>query len=180
MADRTYICLLRGINVGGKMLKMADLKAIANTLGFTGVATYLQSGNLIFRAPKADDGELATRISKAILEQTKLEVHIIVRTSAEWSKVAANNPFPEATAHPKTLHAFILDRQPDPDKTAAFEQRDFQPERWKIVGDTLYLHTPQGFGISKLGNYVERALKVPMTARNWNTVLALDAMAKGL
>jgi uncharacterized protein (DUF1697 family) len=178
MPDSVYIALLRGINVGGKMLKMADLKAIANSLGFMDVATYLQSGNLIFRAPKADDGALATRISKAILDEARLEVHIIVRTIEAWSAVVANNPFPEATAHPKTLHAFILDRQPDAEKVAAFAERDFQPERWKIVGDTLYLHTPQGFGISKLGNFVERALKVPMTARNWNTVLALDAMAK--
>lgn len=177
MSERTYIGLLRGINVGGKVLKMADLKEAVTALGFGGARTYLQSGNLVFRAPKADDEALGAKISKAIAETAGMDVHVMIRNAAEWDAMIDNNPFPAATALPKTLHAFVLDRPPDESRTSDLAGKDFGSEEWQIVGDTLYLHTPDGFGKSRLGNSIERMLKVPMTGRNWNTVLALRQMA---
>jgi uncharacterized protein (DUF1697 family) len=177
MSEQIYIGLLRGINVGGKVLKMADLIQAIAGLGLSDVRTYLQSGNLVFRAPMAGDDTLAARISRAIEDRQKMDVHVLIRTAREWDDVIDNNPFPEATELPKTLHAFILDRQPDKGKVEDLQSKDFGSEAWKIVGDTLYLHTPDGFGKSKLGNAIERLLKVPMTGRNWNTVLALRQMA---
>jgi uncharacterized protein (DUF1697 family) len=178
MTDRVYIALLRGINVGGKVLKMADLREAVGDLGFSGVQTYLQSGNLVFRGETADDETLATRISRAIHEKTGMDVPVLIRTALEWDAVIAANPFPAAAdGAPKTLHAFILERQPDSARADALRARDFGSEEWRIVGGALYLHTPDGFGKSRLGNTIERPLKVPMTARNWNTVLALGNLA---
>lgn len=177
MTEQIYIGLLRGINVGGKVLKMADLKQAVAELGLSNVETYLQSGNMVFAAPKAGDDKLAARISAAIAEKNKMDVHVLVRNVREWDEVIVHNPFAQAADMPKSLHAFILDRQPDKQKVEDLRGKDFGSEQWRIAGDTLYLHTPDGFGKSKLGNSIERLLKVPMTGRNWNTVLALQAMA---
>jgi uncharacterized protein (DUF1697 family) len=175
--SQTYIALLRGINVGGKVLKMADLKAAVAELGFEDVETYLQSGNLVFRAAKAANGELAGKIASAIKSHKAMDVKVMVRSAREWDRVIANNPYPQADEKPKMVHAFILDDEPGRDRIAILRTREAGSEEWEIVGDALYLHTPDGFGKSVLGNLVERTLKVPTTARNWNTVKALREMA---
>lgn len=180
MTGQVYIGLLRGINVGGKVLKMADLKEAIADLGFGEVKTYLQSGNLLFRAPKAGDDAIAGRISGAIAEHSKMDVSVMIRSAAEWNDVIDKNPFPEATVLPKTLHAFILGKQPEQARIEDLQGKQFGREEWKIIGGTLYLYTPDGMGKSELGNSIERRLKVPMTGRNWNTVLALKEMAAGL
>lgn len=177
MTHRTYIALIRGINVGGKVLKMADLKDAVSPLGFTNIQTYLQSGNMVFRTATADTGGLAKRISDAIRGHKSMDVTVMVREAAEWKTVVTGNPYPQAHEFPKTVHAFILDGMPEASRLDMLAAREAGREEWAIVGGTLYLHTPDGFGKSVLGNIVERVLKVPMTARNWNTVVALDELA---
>ena len=180
MADRTFIALLRGINVGGNVLKMADLREAVAGLGFRDLATYLQSGNMVFRAPETVNDDIAAGISEAIRAHKSMDVTVMVRSAEEWRRVVANNPYPQAVEFPKSLHAFILDRMPAPERLEALAAKEAGRESWRIVDGALYLHTPDGFGKSVLGGIVERVLKVPMTARNWNTVLALDAMTAAL
>jgi len=180
MGEESYIALLRGINVGGKVLKMADLKEAVAGLGFDDVRTYLQSGNMVFKARKASNAEIAERVGTAIKSHKAMDVKIMVRTAREWDVVIANLPYPQADEHPKTVHAFILDDQPGKDRIAIFRAKEAGHDAWEIVGDTLYLHTPDGLGKSTLGNFVERTLKVSMTARNWNTVKALKELAASL
>jgi len=177
MTDNAFIALLRGINVGGKVLKMADLKQAVQPLGFKEVTTYLQSGNMVFRAGPDDNGMLARQISGAIRDHAGIDVTVMVRSAAEWGRIVAANPYPQAQEFPKTVHAFVLDGAPDPSRIEALEAKEAGREEWRIIDGTLYLHTPDGFGKSVLGNLVERMLKVPMTARNWNTVLALRELA---
>ena len=180
MSEDTYIALLRGINVGGKMLKMADLKEAVAALGFEDVRTYLQSGNMVFKAAKASNADLADRIASAIQSHKAMDVKIMVRNIHEWDRVIADNPYAQAEEKPKTVHAFILDDQPGKDRIAILRAKEAGSEEWMTAGDALYLHTPDGFGKSVLGNLVERVLKVPTTARNWNTVKALKELAAGL
>lgn len=177
MTDRTYIALLRGINVGGKVLKMADLRDAVAELGFADVQTYLQSGNMVFRAAQASNAAIAGRISDAIRDHKAMDVTVMVRDAVEWEKIIAGNPYRQAHEFPKTVHAFILDQMPEPSRIDMLKAKEAGREEWEIVDGTLYLHTPDGFGKSVLGNILERTLKVPMTARNWNTVLALADMA---
>ena len=180
MSEETYIALLRDINVGGKMLKMADLKEAVAGLDFVDVRTYLQSGNMVFKAAKASNAELAGRIAAAIKSHKAMDVKIMVRSAREWDRVIIDNPYTQAEEKPKTVHTFILDDQPGKDRIAILRARDAGSEEWTIAGDALYLHTPDGFGPSVLGNIIERTLKVPMTARNWNTVKALKELAASL
>lgn len=64
-----YLALLRGINVGGNnMIKMADLKACLETAGYQNVATYIQSGNVLFEAPKTDSATLERALEKTLTE----------------------------------------------------------------------------------------------------------------
>jgi uncharacterized protein (DUF1697 family) len=179
VTDLTYIALLRGINVGGKVLKMADLKDAVAKLGFTGVQTYLQSGNMVFRAAKVANDALAKSISGAIRDHKSLDVTVMVRDVAEWRKIIAGNPYSQAHELPKTVHTFILGQMPEAPRLDMLKSKEAGREEWQIVDGTLYLHTPDGFGKSVLGNIIERTLKVPMTARNWNTVLALGEMTDG-
>jgi uncharacterized protein (DUF1697 family) len=180
MSGETYIALLRGINVGGKVLKMADLKQAVAGLGFEDVRTYLQSGNMVFKAAKTSNAEIAERIASAVKTHKAIDVKIMVRSAREWDRVIMGNPYPQAEEKPKTVHAFILDDQPGKDRVAILRTKDAGSEEWVIVGDALYLHTPDGFGKSVLGNLIERTLKVPVTARNWNTVRALKELATSL
>jgi uncharacterized protein (DUF1697 family) len=180
MSEETYIALLRGINVGGKVLKMADLKEAVAGLGFEKLTTYLQSGNMVFKARKASNAELAGQIGSAIKSHRAMDVKIMVRNVREWDRVILDNPYPQAEDRPKTVHAFILDDQPGKDRIAILRAKEAGSEEWTIAGDALYLHTPDGFGKSVLGNFIERTLKVPMTARNWNTVKALKELAASL
>ena len=176
MTHRTYIALLRGINVGGKVLKMADLKQAVAALGFEEVQTYLQSGNMVFRAHQAGNDVLAGRISSAIREHKSMDVTVMVRDAREWDKIISGNPYRQAHEFPKTVHTFILDEMPEVARLETLKAKEAGREEWQIVDGTLYLHTPDGFGKSVLGNVIERILRVPMTARNWNTVLALQAL----
>lgn len=176
MSDRTYIALLRGINVGGKVLKMADLKDAVAKLGFQDIRTYLQSGNMVFRAAKGENGELARRISDAIRDHKSMDVTVMVRDTVEWAKIVAANPYPQAHEFPKTVHTFILDQMPEASRLDMLTAKEAGSDEWQIVDGTLYLYTPDGLGKSTLGDVVERTLKVRMTARNWNTVLALAEM----
>ncbi len=158
---------------------MADVKQAVSAQGFADVETYLQSGNVVFRSAATAERELALGIGTAIREHTGMDVPAMVRSAERWAAIVAANPYPEANAHPKTVHTFLLDGTPEPDRLEALQQKQAGREAWTLAGDTLYLHTPDGFGKSVLGNSIERILKVPMTARNWNTMLALLELAGG-
>jgi uncharacterized protein (DUF1697 family) len=177
MADRVHIGLLRGINVGGaNKISMKDLAETATAAGFDAVKTYVQSGNLVFRASGTQKA-LAKTLVTALAERNGLDVTVMVCGRDGWKDVIAKNPFPHAADNHKTLHTFILDRMPSDEKLDDLRSRDFGTDEWKIVDGTLYLYVPDGLGRSKLANSVERILKVAMTARNWRTVLALDELA---
>ena len=106
------------------------------------------------------------------------EPRVLVRTLAELEKAAAGNPFPEADDDPKSLHLFFLAKpakKPDLKSLGALKT---DTERFVLKGRVFYLHTPDGFGTSKLAKRAERLLGVDATARNWRTVKTLLAMAK--
>ncbi len=90
----TFVSMIRGINVGGaRPVRMASLRGIYEGLGFEGVETYLQSGNVVFRAAKAGASRHAAAIERAILGSCGFEVPVAVRTPEEMSAAVAANPF---------------------------------------------------------------------------------------
>src|SRR5579871_3944101 len=105
----TYVALLRGVNVGGKnklpMLALAEMFAQA---GCTDVRTYIQSGNVIFRATSARAERIPGVIAQRIAETLGLRVPVLVRTATEMAAVIQNNPFLQAGVGEETLHALFL------------------------------------------------------------------------
>ncbi|HLI51194.1 MAG TPA: DUF1697 domain-containing protein [Thermomicrobiaceae bacterium] len=176
-----YVALLRGINVGGKnKVAMADLRAIAESLGYGGVSTYIQSGNLIFTSDDGDTGAMAAALRERIAERLGIRPDVVVLSRDELAEAVASNPFPGAVS-PKSLHAIFRDRELDAaemDAVNQIQQRAREggsPDEVKVIGRTSYLHTPNGIGRSKLAAMLSSRLK-DGTARNWATVTKLLEM----
>jgi uncharacterized protein (DUF1697 family) len=176
---KTYIALFRGINVGGKnKLPMKDLVATLENVGCRDVATYIQSGNAVFRSGEQDASLLSGRIGTAIRERHSFEPQVLLLESDEMERAMRSNPFPEAESEPKTLHLYFLAVPPERPDLDALEGIKGVRERFVLGDGVLYLHAPDGLGRSKLAANVEKLLGVPATARNWRTVRKVMEMAQ--
>jgi uncharacterized protein (DUF1697 family) len=173
-----YIVLLRGINVGGnKKVPMKELSQLCETLGYQAVQTYIQSGNVVLKSDESAD-TIKAKLAEAIEKHFGFLVDLMLRNLEEWREILAANPFP--VDNPKALHSFMLEKIPEQANYYALLALEHEGEELALIGKTLFYYTPQGFGTSKLGNVIERKLKVSMTARNWNTMLKLLEMAEAI
>lgn len=173
------IALLRGINVGGKSLKMELVRTSFEAMGFKGVRTYVQSGNVYF-ATKAHGAALAAKIEAKLRDVSGLDVSVIVRTESEIAAVLAKNPFlKESGIDPTRLYVTFLDQKPTKAALAKLAAVEFgTDDRYAHVGTEIYLHCPKSYGGTKLSNNaIEKALGVVATTRNWKTVNELNRMA---
>ncbi|TPM20783.1 DUF1697 domain-containing protein [Mesorhizobium sp. B2-3-5] len=177
MSGKVFIALFSGINVGGnRIVKMAELRSFFEDLGFSDVATYVQSGNAVFRADKGDAATLTKQIEAAFEKKWGFHSRIMVRDVDWFERLVAQNPYPEVAGEPTKLHAYALEREPTKEEAARLSERCTGPEKFEIKGDVLYLHAPDGLGKSVFAGLIGRTLKVPGTARNWRSVQALLEM----
>jgi len=186
----THVALLRGINVGGhNKIAMADLRAVVTSLGHADVATYIQSGNVVFTAGAADSALIAAGLEEAIAQALDVRPRVVVVTREELAQMARDNPY-SAEANPKSVHVVFLGADPaaemvdyvaDAQRQAALKGgRDTA----QFSGRALFLHTPDGYGRSELAALLARAAgptsaRGAGTARNWATVTRLLAMCGG-
>lgn len=171
------VALLRGINVGGhNKLPMASLRAIATECGFGDVQTYIQSGNVVFTSPLGA-AKVAITLHDAILAETGVDARVVLRTAVDLANVVADNPFLARSADEKMLHVSFLYEQSTP-TLAAVDAEVYSPDEVEVIDAHAYLHTPNGFGRSKLATEsVIRKLGIQGTTRNWRTVTTLADMA---
>ncbi len=169
-----HVALLRGINVGGKAkLPMKQLAAIFTAVGAHGVRTYIQSGNVVFKADAAEP--VVEAVTRQIAASYGYPGRIVLRSADDMRKAYTRNPF--AGASTQLLHVYFLADMP-----AAVAVKALDPERspgdsFAVVGREVYLHIPQGMARTKLTNvYFDTKLKTVSTARNWNTVGKLMEM----
>jgi uncharacterized protein (DUF1697 family) len=178
----TLVSMVRGINVGGnRPLRMEKLRAIHEALGFRNVRTYLQSGNVVFEAAKADADRHGEALEKRILRDCGLEVAVGVRTSAQMTAALEGNPFVgRPSIDPKFLHATFLVRSSGKGSLEGVSMPFAKGEAALLLGDIVYVYCPSGYGNSKINNtFFERKLSERATTRNWQTVTALERMARG-
>jgi len=177
MSEKTvYIVLFRG--VGGKtQLPVAPLREALSQAGFENVATYINSGNAVVKSARSRE-EVATGIAEICARDFAFDKAVHVVTRAEWERLIAQNPFAQAVAVPKSLHAVVLEAQPDPARVEALRAFAVEGEGIEVVRNVAYLHTPHGFGRSKLAEKFDKGIGVANTARNWNTVLKLAELAQ--
>lgn len=176
-----FVALLRGINVGGRnKLPMAELRAVAERLGWTDVATHVQSGNLVFTAAGSCDG-LADQLTKALAEHGDLQVPVVVLSAKAWRKAAASPPFADAAAErPNLLHLAFARTSPGKHVLGALQPYCTAGERVALHADTLAIDFASGVARAKLTTAVlDRVVGAPVTARNWNSVLAIAALLDG-
>ncbi len=174
-----WAALLRGINLGKRQLKSAELKAVIEGLGHTDVKTLLASGNVVFTAPNTDAATLETQIHDALLKQTGLDSEIFVRTPDEMAEIVAANPFPDEVLERPSFVVVTFHRQDVPQDRLDWIAANYEgPERWIAKGRELFTDYPEGQGRSNLSAAMQKG-KFPKlcTARNWNTVVKIrDAL----
>ncbi|MGH3696030.1 MAG: DUF1697 domain-containing protein [Pseudonocardiaceae bacterium] len=185
----THVALLRGINLGARnRIAMAELRAVVASLAHTDVATYIQSGNVVFTSTQTDTTAIATALERAIAQSLDVRPAVVVLSRDELAQVVADNPYPGET-NPQCLHAAFTRGRIGADESAAIataQQRATDKgsrDTAMVVGHTLYLHTPDGFGRSELAAQLVRAwgplaATGSATMRNWATVTKLLSLCQ--
>ncbi len=177
------IAMLRGVNVGGNnVVKMEALRNMCESLQCTDVATYVQSGNVVFRTAAKDTEKLRTKLESTIASTFGFAAPAVFRTVGDLQRIVAGNPFAEqVVTEPAKVHVTFLYRDPGDTGRAALRAMAFAPEVVRIEGREIYLYYPLGAGRSKLRwGPIEKALGTAGTSRNWNTVVKLLAMGEEL
>jgi uncharacterized protein (DUF1697 family) len=170
------VALLRGINLGARQIPMKKLAEIFAEAGCRDVKTYIQSGNVIFRA--ANTSRVLAQIGRALSARFRFDVPIVTRTAAELRDVTESNPFLRAGRDAAKLYVVFLADEPEKSRIAALDPARSSPDEFTVRGREIYLYCPHGLGRTKLSNqYFDAKLVTTSTVRNWRTVLKLLDMA---
>ncbi|NHM06926.1 DUF1697 domain-containing protein [Flavobacterium sp. CYK-4] len=178
---KTYIALLRGINVSGqKIIKMELLRKVLAELDFVNISTYIQSGNIIFETAIGNSAILEKQISEKIEQHFGFVVPVRMTTLDELKTIVDQNPFvAENLADPTQPYVAFLSGEPAAADLAQLGQIDFQGDRFISKNRVLYLWYARSAADTKLSNAViEKKLQLSATSRNWKTVLKLIALAQ--
>jgi uncharacterized protein (DUF1697 family) len=178
-----WISMLRGVNVGPHhRIKMDALRAVYQSLQLEDACTYVQSGNVIFRARKQAPAAMAKKIQGAIEDAFGFRPEIILRTTDEFKSALAANPFAgRRDVEPGKLLVTFLASEPGPEAQATLRSLKAYPEELHLIGRELYIYFPDGAGKSKLPwSSLEKLFKVTGTARNLNSVTRMLEMAEAL
>ena len=174
----TWIALLRGINVGGNnIVPMKNLRMLLEGLNFLNVRTYIQSGNCVFECEVSDPSKLATAVTEKIGDEFGFRPEVMLVSKGELQAAIADNPYPEGADDPKSVHLFFLSQptqDPDLESLRAVQKPS---ERFSLSDRVFYLLAPEGLGHSKLAAKVEKALRVPVTARNLRSAQKIAELA---
>jgi uncharacterized protein (DUF1697 family) len=177
--------MLRGVNVGGhNKIGMDALRALYESLKLEDPRTYVQSGNVIFRTSvktnEKNSAALAKKIQNAIEGKFAFRPEVILRTPDEMRSVIAASPFASRRdLHPSKILVTFLAVEPSPEVRVTLASFKDYPEELHLKGRELYIYFPNGAGQSKLPwSKVEKLTRVTGTARNWNSVTKMLAIAE--
>ena len=180
MATQKCVAFLRGVNVGtAKRVAMAQLRALAEDLGYTDVRTLLNSGNVVFEAAKEELGKASARIEKALKSKLGVSARVTVMSAEELSHAMRANPLGKVADNPSRLLVGILADPADRANLDEISGKDWGREKIVLGKDrAVYMWMPQGVIESKLSAAVSKALGDRITSRNWATMLKLNEMAE--
>jgi uncharacterized protein (DUF1697 family) len=175
----THVALLRGINVGrAKRVAMAELRALVEGLGYRGVRTLLNSGNVVFTAPRTTPAAAAARIEAALAERLGIASRVTALAAEELAAAVAGNPLVTGDRDPSRLLVAVLADPEGLRLLAPLTEEDWHPEALALGTRVAYLWCPAGVLESRLPNAIGRALGDAVTTRNWATMTKLDALLK--
>ena len=173
---KKYIALLRGINVGGKnLIPMQALITEFEKLGAKDIATYIQSGNVVFSGSASLAKQLPEQLPKAVQAAFGFTPQLLILEPKALAEAVNKNPF--SAQDPKALHYYFLAELPKDPNMEGLDTACSASEAYTLDGQICYLSAPDGIGRSKLAAKMEKCLGVPTTARNARTVGKLIQMA---
>ncbi len=178
-----YVALLRGVNVSGKnRIKMADLRLDMERSGAKNVSTYIQSGNLVFNHDSFNTPEIKKEMEKMLLEAHGVDTVVILNSSAEFIKIARDNPFLQSKEiDEKQVGIVFLEEIPDKHAMNGLEQCAFKNESLILRDRHIYIHCRAVFGRAEVtNNFLEKRLGVKATTRNARTVKKLVQLVQEL
>lgn len=174
-----YIVLLRGINVSGqKKIKMSELRAMLETLGFSSVSTYIQSGNIILKSALPMSTEVSKIIKNGIYKAFGFKVPVLTLTLPELDEILKQSPFRTLDeSESKKWYYVLLQETPNRELINSLQQEKFPNEQFTIATNCVYLSCDQGYGKTKCdNNFFEKKLQVTATTRNHRTMMKLLEM----
>jgi uncharacterized protein (DUF1697 family) len=171
---RTWIALLRAVNIGGRKVPMADLRRALEDAGLAEVRTYIASGNVLFRSDR-DRMALARLIEQVVLGEFAVSSVAVLRTPQELQRVLAAHPFGADTSR---SYVTFLTGRPKAADVRRLAALDVEPDRVAVAGTEVFVYHPSGAGQARLtGAQLERTIGIPGTNRNWRTVAKLVELA---
>lgn len=187
----TFIALLRGVNVGGKnTLPMQALRDAMSAADFFNVRTYIQSGNIVFEMPDAEQNKPAQEDSENLRHAATLDIQaiieekfaftpkIIILTPSELQVAINNNPYQTCLTELKHVHLYFLASIPTIGNYEKLQNLCTNNEECRLINNVFYLHAPDGIARSKVAASVERILKTGATARNLNSASKILALTE--
>lgn len=174
MSER-YVVLPRGINVGTRnRVRMADLREVLEDSGYDEVVTILQSGNILL----TDDSEPfdVQDTVERILDKQGVPVPCLVRTGDDIRSIVRDHPLADVAEDPSRHLVIFFNAEPDRALVNELTSADHGDEVLAVEGSQAHVYTPEGVKKMKLSyTYLEKKLEVVATARNWNTLLKIEA-----
>jgi uncharacterized protein (DUF1697 family) len=174
-----YVALLRSVNIGGYgRMAMHDLRETFGSLGYDGIVTYIQSGNVLFSTSTKSEGAIAEAIEQRIAHDFGDSPAVLIRTVTDLRRIGSKSPFAKKGADPARHHVTFLDAAPTKATLKALQLPPSGKDELVVDGREVYVHTPNGYADTKYtGTFIERRLGVVSTTRNWNTVTKLCELA---
>jgi uncharacterized protein (DUF1697 family) len=172
---------LRAVNLGShNKVAMPVLRELAEGIGYSDVATYLQSGNLVVTAGTRKPAEVEAAVHDALHRTLGLDIDVLARTGKELTGIVEGNPFGDIADDHRQVHVMLLHREPTAAARKALDPGEFDPERFEVGSRCLYFYYPGGYGRSRMATAPwAKRLGVPGTDRNWRTMVAMHELATG-
>jgi uncharacterized protein (DUF1697 family) len=173
-----YVAFLRAVNVGGRVVKMDELKKMFAMPGIKDISTYIQSGNVLFSATEANKQKLENKIEKTLLKELGYEVKVILKSADDMAAVVKHDPFKEMEVGADMYVTFLSAVPETALVKPLLELTGTGNEKVKLHGSNIYMQVNKGkYGETKLNNnFFEKKLKLYATTRNWNSVNKILAL----
>ncbi len=178
-----YVALLRGVNVGGhNKVPMIDLKKLFVELGFQDVITYIQSGNIVFKADIKEKSSNEVGIKQGIEEKFSVKVEVIIKSKEELSKIVNETPFKEANlAAGEKIYLTVFSKKPSEDSIKKLNKVDGEGDKILITDKCAYILCKKGYSETVFSNnFIEKTLGVIATTRNLQTMQKLEVIGANL
>ncbi len=142
---KPYVVLLRGVNLGARnTVPMAALRGRLEALGYRGVATYIQSGNVVLWAPGTTEAKVGAAVERAVRDGFGVTCSVVVRTREQLRATRSGNPLLRRGVDPKTLHVTFLASRPTAARVRALHDQAVPPDEHAVRGREVYLRCPNG------------------------------------